>query len=137
MALKFKIIYINSNNEQKTIINSDESKFNHNLEVIAQKNFTLVSKSKLYPVGNWNIYQHVFYNAVDRAWNSIYDLQEEKATNEELDKAYAWLDTVEDMLNKFDSGCKDENGMVYVEYSDYNIMKNIIGSYAIRHGGRV
>lgn len=136
MAILFKIQYINSNNQDKTVVNTTEEMFNKNLQTISDKGFTLVKKCKLYPVGKFTKYQHVFYNANDRAWNALYDAQE-SGTSEEIDKAYEWKDKVEDLLSKFDFGYQDKNGMVYAEYEDYKAMKDIIGEYAWRHDGRV
>ena len=40
-------------------------------------------------------------------------------------------------MGKFDYGFKDANGMVYMEYKDYKVAKDIIGGYAFRHNGTV
>lgn len=91
---------------------------------------------KMYPVGKWITYQHVFYNASDRAYNAFYEA-EESGTTEEFEKASAWRERVEDLLTKWDSNPKDSNGVVYALYEDYKDMKDIIGAYAWRHNGYV
>ena len=87
---------------------------------------------KMYTVGRWITYQHVFYNAIDRANIAVYDAQ----TGDEMDKALDWLDRVEDLLSKWDFNPR-VNGIVYAIYEDYKTMKDIIGGYAWRHGGTV
>lgn len=91
---------------------------------------------KLYPVGKFTTYQHVFYNASDRAFNAFCDATE-TGTTEEFERASAWRDRVDELLDKFNSNPQDKNGIVYALYEDYKDMKNIIGGYAYRHGGCV
>ena len=135
MALKFKLV-VNIEGKSKTIINSTEERFNKNIAVAKEKGYTIEKKCKLYPVGNWYKYQHVFYNANDRAWNYLHDAQE-SGNKEEIDKAYENLEMVQHLLDVFDGGYKDSNGMVYAEYQDYKRMKDTIGAYACRHNGYV
>ena len=66
----------------------------------------------------------------------MYDA-EQSGTVEQLDKAIEWNEKVNDLLGKFDCGFQDANGMVYMEYKDYKVAKDIIGGYAYRHGGIV
>lgn len=91
----------------------------------------------MYPIGHFLKYQHVFYNAVDRAWNRVYDLREQNAPIGKIDSATDWAYKVEDLLDKFNRNPQDKNGIVYVLYEDYKVMKDIIGGYAYRHGGTV
>lgn len=95
----------------------------------------VLERKKFYPVGNWERYQHVFYNANDRAFNALCDAQD-NGNEAEIEKAEEWRNTVEDMLTKWDFNPK-VNGIVYALYEDYKIMKDIIGGYAARHGGYV
>lgn len=135
MALMYKMTLL-INGKEKVICNTTKEKFNKNLEVAKTKDYQVLNKTKLYPVGNWYKYQHVFYNAHDRAMNALYDMQQ-SGTAEQLDKAIEWSERVEDLLGKFDCGPRDRSGMVYAEYKDYKAMKDIIGGYAYRHGGTV
>ena len=95
-----------------------------------------IKGKKYYPVANWYKCQHVFYNAVDRAWCRLYDARD-NGTAEEEEEAEEWLAKAEDMLQKFDCNPKDARGIVYALYDDYKLMKDIIGGYAWRHGGYV
>lgn len=135
MALKFKLV-VNIEGKSKTIINSTEERFNRNIAVAKEKGYAIEKKCKLYPVGSWYKYQHVFYNANDRAWNYLHDAQE-SGNEEEIKKAEDNLEMVQNLLGAFDCGYKDSNGMVYAEYQDYKRMKDIIAAYMYRHGGTV
>ena len=135
MALMYKMVLLINGNE-KVICNTTEEKFNRNLEVAKARGYQVLNKTKLYPVGNWYKYQHVLYNAHDRAMNTMYDA-EESGTAEQLGKAIEWNERVEDLLEKFDCGIQDSTGMVYMEYKDYKETKDIINAYAYRHGGTV
>ena len=135
MALMYKMTLL-INGKEKVICNTTEEKFNRNLEVAKTKGYQVLNKTKLYPVGRWEKYQHVFYNAHDRAMNAIYDA-EESGNTEQLSKAIEWNEIVNDLLDKFDCGFQDANGMVYMEYKDYKVAKDIIGGYAWRHNGTV
>ena len=120
MAIKY-LLKVNIEGKVKTIVNSTEERFNNNIQVCKDKGYEVLKKCKLYPIGNFNKYQHVLYNANDRAWNALHDA-EENGNAEEIDKAVDWLDKVHDLLGKFDCGFKDSTGMVYVEYADYKII---------------
>lgn len=122
--------------KEKTICNTTEERLNKNLEVAKAKGYQVLKKAKMYPVGRWETYQHVFYNAHDRAINALHDAREHGSV-EQLDKAIEWSERVADLLGKFDCGPRDKNGIVYAEYRDYKVMKDIIGGYAYRHGGTV
>ena len=135
MALMYKMTLL-INGKKKVICNTTEEKFNKNLEVAKARGYQVLNKTKLYPVGNWYKYQHVFYNAHDRAMNAIYDA-EESGNTEQLSKAIEWNEIVNDLLDKFDCGFQDANCMVYMEYKDYKVAKDIIGGYAWRHNGTV
>ena len=135
MALMYKMTLLINGNE-KVICNTTEEKFNRNLEVAKTKGYQVLNKTKLYPVGRWETYQHVFYNAHDRAMIAMYDA-EESGNAEQLSRAIDWNEIVNDLLGKFDCGPRDNNGMVYMEYKDYKVAKDIIGGYAYRHGGTV
>lgn len=88
-----------------------------------------------YPVGRWETYQHVFYNANDRAILALYDA-EESGDVDAMEKADDWMEIVQRMLTKWNFNPR-VSGIVYAEYKDYKVMKDIIGSYAARHGGTV
>lgn len=135
MALMYKMVLL-INGKEKVICNTTEEKFNRNLEVAKARGYQVLNKTKLYPVGNWYKYQHVLYNAHDRAMNVMYDA-EQSGTAEQLDNAIEWNERVEDLLEKFDCGIQDSTGMVYMEYKDYKETKDIINAYAYRHGGTV
>ena len=135
MALMYKMVLL-INGKEKVICNTTEDKFNRNLEAAKAKGYQVLNKVKLYPVGNWYKYQHVLYNAHDRAMNAMYDA-EESGNAEQLSKAIDWNEIVNDLLDKFDCGPRDNNGIVYMEYKDYKVAKDIIGGYAYRHGGTV
>ena len=135
MAVKFMLV-VNINGNKKTIVNKSEEVYKKNLSICKDRGYEVIKKTKLYPVGNWYKYQHVLYNAHDRAMNAMYDA-EQSGTAEQLDKAIEWNEKVEDLLSKFDCGFQDANGMVYMEYKDYKAVKDIIGEYAWRHNGTV
>lgn len=101
------------------------------MKVLTEKSTGL----KMYPVGKFLKYQHVFYNASDMASNSYYDALE-TGSAEEIDRAEEWRTRVDDILDKFNSN-PQVNGVVYAYYEDYKTMKDIIGGYAERHNGYV
>lgn len=135
MAIMYKMKLL-INGKEKVICNTTEEKFNRNLEVAKTKGYKVLNKTKLYPVGRWETYQHVLYNAHDRAMIALYDA-EESGSAEQLSKAIDWNEIVNDLLDKFDYGPRDNNDMVYMEYKDYKVVKDIIGEYAWRHNGTV
>ena len=135
MAVKFMLV-VNINGNKKTIVNNSEETYKKNLSICKDRGYEVIKKTKLYPVGKWETYQHVFYNAHDRAMNAMYDA-EESGNEEQLSKAIDWNEKVNDLLDKFDCGFQDVNGMVYMEYKDYKVAKDIIGGYAFRHNGTV
>lgn len=135
MAVKFMLV-VNINGNKKTIVNKSEEVYKKNLSICKDRGYEVIKKTKLYPVGNWYKYQHVLYNAHDRAMNAMHDA-EQSGTAEQLDKAIEWNEKVNDLLGKFDCGFQDANGMVYMEYKDYKVVKDIIGGYAWRHNGTV
>ena len=130
------MLVVNINGNKKTIVNNSEEVYKKNLSICKDRGYEVIKKTKLYPVGNWYKYQHVLYNAHDRAMNAMYDA-EQSGTAEQLDKAIEWNERVEDLLEKFDCGIQDSTGMVYMEYKDYKETKDIINAYAYRHGGTV
>ena len=105
MALMYKMTLL-INGKEKVICNTTEEKFNRNLEIAKVRGYQVLNKTKLYPVGNWYKYQHVLYNAHDRAMNAMYDA-EQSGTAEQLDKAIEWNERVEDLLEMLDSGIQD------------------------------
>lgn len=135
MAVKFMLV-VNINGNKKTIVNKSEEVYKKNLSICKDRGYEVIKKTKLYPVGNWYKYQHVLYNAHDRAMNAMHDA-EQSGTAEQLDKAIEWNEKVNDLLGKFDCGFQDANGMVYMEYKDYKVVKDIINAYAWRHNGTV
>lgn len=135
MALMFTATLL-IDGKERMICNTKEEKFNERLAWAKTKGYQVLKKTKMYPVGRWETYQHVFYNANDRAMNAVYDAKEHGSA-EQLDKAIEWNDRVSDLLGKFDCGPRDRSGIVYAEYNDYKVMKDIIGGYAYRHGGVV
>ena len=99
MTLIYKMTLL-INDKKKVICNTTEEKFNRNLEVAKTKGYQVLNKTKLYPVGRWETYQHVFYNAHDRAMNAIYDA-EESGNEEQLSKAIDWNEKVNDLFCHF------------------------------------
>ena len=89
---------------------------------------------KLYPVGNWYKYQHVFYNYYDICAVDYYEAQ--RNNSPDVDKKYEKFELAGELINKWDFG-PQKNGMVFAEYKDYAIMKDVIGGYMWRHGGYV
>lgn len=86
------------------------------------------TNKKMYPVGKWTTYSHVLYNYNDICYNEMF----ENRTDETEEK----FETAQELLEKFEANPK-VNGIVYAYYEDYKKMKDIIGAYAYRHGGRV
>lgn len=86
---------------------------------------------KLYPVGNWYRFQHMFYNAVDRAYNNYYDNMDYR-TDSEDEIALMRLKRCEELCCKWDSN-PQVNGIVFATYKDYCDMRDIIGGYIARH----
>lgn len=82
---------------------------------------------KMYPIGSWLKYSHIFYNYNDRCYNAMYDTDH---SIESIDK----FEEAERLLDVFEHNPR-VNGIVYVIYDDYKKMKDIIGAYALRHNG--
>ena len=133
MAIKFMLV-VNMNGNKKTIVNNSEVAYKKNLSTCNERGYEVIKKAKLYPVANWLNTQHVFYNAVDRAENALHDAFE-NGTQEELEKASDYRDCVTELCGKFDCMPRDGNQVVYMEYKDYKLAKDIIGAYAFRHNG--
>lgn len=88
---------------------------------------------KLYPVCSWEHNQHKLYNALDRAHNRVSDLYEDRnASMDEIDRAEAWVEEVERLLEIFDSHVAS-NGIVVASWKDRTAIKDIIGAYDMRH----
>ena len=121
-------------NGKQTTIHRSEEKADKALQQIKERGYRLIKTVKLYPVGSWERNQHVFYNAVDRAHNNLFDARENGAGIEEAEE---WLEKCNNALARFDCGPKDSRGVVYAEYNDYKFMKDVIGGYAMRHNGHV
>lgn len=84
---------------------------------------------KMYPIGSWSKYSHIFYNYNDRCYNSMYDNNHSEESIEQFEEA-------ERLLNVFETNPRIR-GIVYVLYEDYKLMKDIIGAYAVRHNGYI
>ena len=133
MAVKFMLV-VNINGNKKTIVNNSEEVYKKNLIICKDRGYEVIKKTKLYPVASWLKTQHVFYNAVDRAENALHDAFENR-TGDQLDKAIEWRDRVEELREKFDCMPRDGKQVVYMEYNDYKLAKDVIGAYAWRHNG--
>lgn len=133
MMTIFRMV-IEINGEQKVFFPKSEEKRQKNLQAAKELGYKVIQNEKMYPVGRWDKYQHVFYNATDRAWNSLHDAED---SGEGFDEAEEWLERCEELQGKWDCNPQDANGIVYALYKDYKDMKDIIGGYAYRHGGRV
>lgn len=130
--LMLRIVF-EANGKQRTIHKPGE-KADKALQEIKERGYRLIKTVKLYPVASWERNQHVFYNAADRAQNSLFDARESGIGIEEAEE---WLEKCNNALERFDYGPKDSMGVVYAEYEDYKSMKDIIGGYAVRHNGHV
>lgn len=130
--LMLRIVF-EANGKQITIHRSEE-KADKALQQIKERGYNLIKTVKLYPVGSWERNQHVFYNAVDIAQNSLFDAMENGVGIEEAEEC---LDKYSNALARFDFGPKDSRGVVYAEYNDYKFMKDVIGAYAEIHNGHV
>ena len=130
--LMLRIVF-EANGKQITIHRSEE-KAAKALQEVKERGYNLIKTVKLYPVGSWYRNQHVFYNAVDRAQNSLFDARENGVGIEEAEE---WLEKCNNALARFDFGPKDSREVVYAEYNDYKFMKDVIGGYAMRHNGYV
>lgn len=92
-----------------------------------------ITGQRLYPVCSWERNQHKLYNALDRAHNRVSDLYEDRSVSmEEIDRAEAWVEEVERLLEIFDSHVSP-NGIVVATWEDGNKIKDIIGAYDARH----
>lgn len=91
--------------------------------------FDTKENKKMYPVGKWNEYQHVFYNYMDICFNSMYESEYDKKESDKYEKS-------QELMEKWN--CNPQvNGVVYAYYEDYKMMKDVIGGYAWRHNGYV
>jgi hypothetical protein len=88
---------------------------------------------KLYPVCNWEKNQHKLYNAHDRAYNRRWEA-EERGDYDMADKANAEIETIEHLLDIFDS--QVVNGIVFATWEDRNKIKDYTVAYDVRHGWR-
>lgn len=86
---------------------------------------------KLYPVCSWEKNQHKLYNAHDRAMIYIYDARQ-SGDLEELDKAEAELDRIDNAMSAFDFGIQID-GVVWATWEDSKIIKDITWAYNARH----
>lgn len=86
------------------------------------------TRKKMYPVGKWKKYQHVFYNYDDKCYNTMNEDNSKKSI-EKFEKS-------QDLICKWDFN-PQINGVVYAYYEDYKLMKDIIGMYVITHNGMV
>lgn len=80
---------------------------------------------KLYPVCTWMKNQHKLYNYNDK----MYIKMVESGYSDEDVKAF---EEAERLLDVFEGGLH-RDGLVYAEYSDYKIIKDIIGYYDLTH----
>lgn len=86
------------------------------------------TNKKMYPVGKWNTYSHVFYNYNDRCFNNMMETH--------TDESEKKLDEAEHLQECFEHNPR-VNDIVYAYYEDYKKMRNIIEAYVFRHGGRI
>lgn len=84
------------------------------------------TNKKMYPVGKWVKYSHVFYNYGDICYNNM----REKETEE----SYSKFEESQELLEKFETNPRI-NEVVYAYYGDYKKMRDIISAYVYRHGG--
>ena len=86
------------------------------------------TNKKMYPVGKWNTYSHVFYNYDDICYNEM--------MKQHTAKSYEQFETSQRLLELFERNPR-VNDVVYAYYDDYRKMRDIIGAYMFRHGGRI
>lgn len=86
------------------------------------------TNKKMYPVGKWNTYSHVFYNYNDRCFNNMMEMHTEDSEIK--------LEESEHLLNCFERNPR-VNDIVYAYYEDYRKMRDVIEAYVFRHGGRI
>lgn len=79
---------------------------------------------KMYPVCSWERYQHVLYNAHDRAMNYCTE-------SNWCDDAVAKKNRVEMAIAAFESCIID--GIVYATYKDWSLIHDYINMYRARH----
>lgn len=127
--LFYKINYTDNEGDNKVCRVFGEKKRDTALKNAQARGYRVHSVIKMYPVASWERNQHVFYNLCDRMANAYYDSNSE----EDYDR---WQEA-QRLCGAFDCGPQDANGVVYAEYEDYKAMKDFIGGYAYRHGGRV
>ena len=82
--LMLRIVF-EANGKQITIHRSEE-KAAKALQEVKERGYRLIKTVKLYPVASWERNQHVFYNAVDRAQNSLFDARENGVGIEEAEE---------------------------------------------------
>lgn len=86
------------------------------------------SNKKLYPVGKWYTYSHMFYNYNDICYNNM--------TEKETEESYMKFEESQKLLETFETNPR-LNGIVYAYYEDYNKMRSIIEVYIHRHNGLI
>lgn len=79
---------------------------------------------KLYPVGSWQNYQHVFYNYDDRCYIAMVD-------SDYSDETVAAKEEAERLLDVCNANVR--GGLIYAPWEDYKKMKDIIVAYELRH----
>lgn len=90
-------------------------KENKSYEQICKKRNIVVdtkTNKKMYPVGKWITYSHVFYNYDDICYNDMMDTQTEVSCRKFEESQY--------LLNCFETNPR-VNGVVYVYYEDYKL----------------
>lgn len=81
---------------------------------------------KMYPVGKWSKWQVAFYNNEAKCRNKMVE-------DDYSDEAIANADEATRLLELFEFGPQDADGMVYAEYADYKMMKDVIEAYRFSH----
>lgn len=86
----------------------------------------MIYGEKCYPTCNWEKNQHKIYNAVDRAYNRLddVDMDEEYERYSELEQ---WCADVEILCSMFDNHIV--GNMVYLPYKWYLICKKVLADY--------
>lgn len=83
----------------------------------------LKTEKKLCAVCRWESNQHKIYNAYNKArikWDDEHSA-EALVNLEKIEKALEWFNNVKD------------DGLVYVPYEEYKLIKDIIGYYDMAH----
>ena len=90
------------------------------------RDLPIICGEKCYPCCSWEQNQHKIYNAHDKAYIALMESDMDK-DYEEYERAYEWLNKVEELLTMFDNHIV--GNWVYLPYKQYKLAKEIIARY--------